>query len=227
MHGTMAKIVDAVRSTFVPFSRTEAPAVKAAQANGKVEYATGLVVTAAGHIVTPRHAIDGCETIVVAGLGNAEAVADDQTKGLALLRVYGSRELVPLSFAGEAAAGPELTLVGIADPKAQSGGSAASTARAKLGTASGDGRLRPIENVPAAGFSGAAALDGKQVVGMVQLKPQIFAEAGAANLPPPAAVVPAEILREFLETQGVRPTLGTSGSDEAKASLVRVICVRQ
>jgi peptidoglycan hydrolase-like protein with peptidoglycan-binding domain len=228
MQGTMAKIADAVRSTFVPFSRTETAPVKAAQAKGKVEYGTGLVVSTAGHIVTPRHIIDGCEVLVVAGLGNAEIVAHDHVKGLALLRVYGSRHLVPLPLAGEAASGPELTLIGIADPKAQAGGSAASTARAKLGAASADSGLRAIDNMPAPGFAGAAAFDGgSRLAGIVQFRPQVFAEAGAGKLPPPAAVISAETIRDFLAAQGVQPVAGSPAINEAKASVVRVICVRK
>lgn len=227
MHGTMAKIADAVRSAFVPFSRT-ALAVNVAEARGKAEYGTGLVVSAAGHIVTPRHVIDGCEIIVVAGLGNAETVADDAAKGLALLRVYGNRHLVPLLLAAKAAAGSELTLVGVADPKAQAGGRAVSTARAKLGAVGGDNGLRAIVSMPAPGFAGAAAFDGNsQLAGMVQFRPQVFAEAGGGKLPPPAAVIPAETIRDFLQAQGVQPATGSAGASDPKASVVRVICVRK
>jgi hypothetical protein len=227
MQGTMGKIVDAVWSTFVPFSRSDV-GMKAVQAKGKAEYGTGLVVSADGHIVTPRHVTDGCAVIVIAGLGNAEAVADDQAKGLALLRVYGNRRLVPLPLAGEAASGPEVTLVGVADPKAQSGGSGASTARAKLATASGKSGLPALDGVPGAGFSGAAALDGSnRLFGMVQVRPQLLAEAGAAKLPPPAALIPAESLREFLAAHGVPALAGGTSANEAKASVVRVICVRK
>jgi peptidoglycan hydrolase-like protein with peptidoglycan-binding domain len=227
MHGTMAKIVDAVRSAFVPFSHTEA-AVRAVQPQGKVEYGTGLVVSAAGHIVTPRHVIDGCAVIVVAGLGNAEPVADDQLKSLALLRVYGSRALTPLPLADEAASGPDLTLVGIADPKAQAGGSAVSTARAKVGAAGGDDGLRAIDAAPPPGFSGAAALDGNnRLLGMVQLKPQVYAEAGTGKLPPAAMLIGTGTIRGFLDAHGVRPAAGNAAVTEAKASVVRVICVRK
>jgi hypothetical protein len=221
----MGKIVDAVWSTFVPFSRNDV-GMKAVQ--GKAEYGTGLVVSADGHIVTPRHVTDGCAVIVIAGLGNAEAVADDQAKGLALLRVYGDRRLVPLPLTGEAASGRDLNLVGVADPKAQAGGSGASTARARLATASGNNGLRALDGAPGAGFSGAAALDGSnRLFGMLQVRPQLLAEAGAAKLPPPAALIPAESLREFLAMHGVPALSGSTTANEAKASVVRVICVRK
>ncbi len=226
MHGTMAKIVDAVWSAFVPFSRNEAGAVKTAEAKGKVEYGTGLVVSAKGHILTPRHVIDGCAVIVVPGLGNSEIVAEDQDKGLALLRVYGNRHLSPLPIPADAASGPELTLVGVADPKAQSGGSAASIARAKLAAVSDESGLRAIDGTPAPGFSGAAAFDGdNRLHGMLQFRPQVMVEAGAARLPTAATVIPAESIRDFLTAQGVEPQSGNT--NDAKASVVRVICVRK
>jgi hypothetical protein len=226
MHGTMAKIVDAVRSAFVPFSRSEAAAVKPAEPKGNVEYGTGVVVSAAGHILTPRHVVDGCAVIVVPGLGNSETVAEDPDKGLALLRVYGNRRLSPLPLPADAASGPELTLVGVADPKAQAGGSAASTARAKLGAMSGNSGLRTLDGTPAPGFSGAAALDGNnRLFGMLQLRPQVMAEVGAAKLPPAGTLIPVEFIRDFLAAQGVEPQLGSA--DDAKASVVRVICVRK
>ena len=54
-------------------------------------------------------------------LGRADLVAEDKGAGLALLRVYGARDLSPLA-AGDAK-GSDVTLVGIADPQAQGGGS--------------------------------------------------------------------------------------------------------
>jgi len=49
--------------------------------------------------------------------------------------------------------------------------------------------------------------------------------AGPANAPPPqAALVPADAIRDFLKANGVSAT-GTS--TDAKASVVRVICVRK
>jgi peptidoglycan hydrolase-like protein with peptidoglycan-binding domain len=225
MHGTMAKIVDAVWSAFVPFSRNEAGAVKIAEAKGNVEYGTGLVVSAQGHILTPRHVVDGCAVIVVPGLGNSETVAENRDKGLALLRVYGNRHLLPLPIPADAASGSELTLVGIADPKAQSGGRAATIARAKLAAVSDENGLRAIDGMPAPGFSGAAAFDrDNRLRGMLQFRQQVTAEAGAAKVPA-ATVIPAESIRDFLTAQGVEPQPGNAG--DAKASVVRVICVRK
>ena len=229
MHGIMAKVVSAAWSAFVPFSGKQAAVLEAAEAKLKVEYATGLVVSAAGHILTPRHVIDGCAVVTLSGLGHAETVAQDADKGLALLRVYGNRKLSPLPFSAEAGSGPELTLVGVADPKAQSGGNAASTLRAKLRAAKDDTSPRALEAAPSTGFAGAAVLDrANRLLGMVQFRPQVMAEAGAARLPPPppaAGVIPVDSLRDFLAAEGVTPPAGLP--EDAKASVVRVICVRR
>ena len=219
--GTMAKLMDAVRSSFVPFWRTAV--VKVAQAKGKAEYATGLVVSAEGHIVTPRHVVDGCSVVVANGLGSADVVAEDAEKGLALLRVYGKR-LTPFPLPAASAAGTELTLVGMPDPKTQAATSAV-TSRAKLAGAS-DG-LRAIDGTPPPSFSGAVALDANQrFAGMVRVRTQVMAEARVAKLSPPAAVIPSTWLREFLQAQSVEPASGSAGVNDAKAAVVRVICVR-
>jgi hypothetical protein len=188
-----------------------------------VEYGTGIVVSQTGHIVTDRATTDGCQVILVPSLGNAERVADDPASDLALLRVYGARELVALPLAGDAPSGPELTIIGVADPQAQGGGGAVSTASARLGS----GGTPSVEPAPGLGFSGAPAIDGNnRLLGMVQLKPQMVAGAGAANLPPAATLVPVEAIRKFAAAKAVPTIVGRSGVDDAKASVVRVICVR-
>ena len=78
---------------------------------------------------------------------------------------------------------------------------------------------------PALGFSGAAALDGDgKFAGLALLKPVLV--AGPANAAPgaQAVLVTADTVRDFLKANGVN---GTNGSADAKASVVRVICVRK
>ena len=94
--GTMEPVVIAMSSAFTPF-----PA--GAQAAGppprkKVEYGTGIVVSDDGAIVTDRQVVDGCLSIVVAGYGNADRIAEDKDHDLALLRIYGARGLKPLAL---------------------------------------------------------------------------------------------------------------------------------
>lgn len=228
LEGTMDKIVVAMSSAFVPFAAADlAGPLAAPPPRRNVEYSTGIVVSAAGHIIADRQMTDGCQVILVAKLGNADRIAEDQANNLALLRVYGARDLLPLALTGETPSGPELTIVGVADPQAQGGGGAVSTASTRLG-AGGNGAARSVDPAPALGFSGAPAIDGQsRFLGMVQLKPQVVAGAGPTNLPPAASVVPVDTIRNFLEAQAVRGASGRSGVDDAKAAVVRVICVRK
>jgi len=75
------------------------------------------------------------------------------------------------------------------------------------------------------GFSGAAARDdGGKFTGIALLKLTLV--AGVPNAAPAAqaVLVPADTVREFLKANGVN-TAG--GSADAKAAVVRVICVRK
>jgi peptidoglycan hydrolase-like protein with peptidoglycan-binding domain len=218
----MAPVVVVMSSAFTPFPGVSGAAQIGPARKRKVEYGTGIVVSAAGHILTDRQVTDGCNVIVVSGYGDADRQAEDRTSDLALLRVYGVPDLVPAAFAGDAPTGPDLTLLGIADPQSQGGGGAISTAAAKLNGAA-------AEPSPQRGFSGGAALDGEgRFVGMVGLKMPVIANVGAADAPPQATVVPAPVIRAFLDRQKLAPAAaGRPGLDAAKASLVRVICVRK
>ncbi len=179
-----------------------------------VEYGTGIVVAEDGSIVTDRQLVDGCVAIAIAGFGNADRVAEDRERDLALLRIYGARGLKPLNLAGGGGK-TAVDLTGIADPQSQGGGNAASSVRATVNGAD----LTPA---PAVGFSGAAAMDADgKFAGLAQLKPVLV--AGPAN-GPPAALVPADAIRDFLKANDVNAA-GTSA--DAKASVVRVICVRK
>ena len=60
-----------------------------------------------------------------------------------------------------------------------------------------------------------------KLLGLVQLKTLI---AGTPTATPSAALVPADIVREFLKANGVTTA---NGSSDPKASIVRVICVRK
>jgi peptidoglycan hydrolase-like protein with peptidoglycan-binding domain len=217
----MDPIVVVMSSAFTPFPAVSGTAQVAPPPRRKVEYGTGIVVSAAGHILTDRQVIDGCNVIVVSGYGDAEPQAEDNSADLALLQVHGAPDLVPAAFTSDGGSGPELTLIGIADPQSQGGGSAISTKAAKLAGAS----LAPA---PQAGFSGGGALDSQgRFIGMVALKMPVVATT-AATAQPQAALVPASTIRAFLEGQKLAPVAaGRGGLDAAKASVVRVICVRK
>jgi peptidoglycan hydrolase-like protein with peptidoglycan-binding domain len=216
MEGTLDPIVVAISNAFAGFPSTQAAA---APARRPVEYATGIVVSQDGHIVTDRQAVDDCQVVIVPGLGNAQRVADDTTADLALLRVFGGKDLMPAAFA-DGPGGSDVTLVGVADPQSQDGGGTVSTVKARV-LAPG-GPARTVDPAPAIGFSGSAAIDGDaKLVGMVDLR----SASGAAGTQ--ATMVPAETIRGFLTAQNIAPASGSAKPDDVKAAVVRVICVRK
>ena len=221
VEGIVTPIVTAMASTFSPFpvSGMQLASVTAK----KVEYATALVVSAGGHLLTDRKVTEGCQVIVAAGLGNAERVAEDQASGLALLRVYGAHRLAPAVLAGEAPQGSDVTLVGVPDPQSQGGGKDVTTASARLIAGGGTSYLQPA---PTSGFSGGAALDRQgRLFGMIESRNTVVASASATA--PQAAIVPVDAIKTFLGSQKIAPATGTASIENAKASVVRVICVRK
>ena len=218
----MDPVVVVMSSAFTPFPGVSGVAMAGPIPKRKVEYGTGIVVSTAGHILTDREVTEGCNVIVVSGYGDADREAEDKSTDLALLRIYGAPDLVAATFSGDAAKGPDLTLLGIADPQSQGGGGAITAMAAKA-------RGETVDPAPQPGFSGAAALDGQgRLVGMVELKTPVVANVGAASAQPQATLVAAPTIRAFLEAQKLAPAAaGRPGVDAAKASLVRVICVRK
>ncbi len=217
--GTMEPVVIAMSSAFEAFpagaQATSPPPRK------KVEYASGIVIGADGAIVTDRQAVDGCLSITVAGHGNADKVAEDRTHDLALLRIYGARDLKPLPL-GAGSAKSDLNLVGIADPQNQGGGGAVSSVRAAA--AQGSNNETTLVPAPGIGFAGAAALDSDGAfVGLTQLKPVLV--AGPVPATTQAVLAPADVVRNFVKANGVTIDAGKAG--DAKASMLRLICVRK
>ena len=216
--GTVEPVVIAMSSAFNPFP--SGAQIAGPPPRKTVEYGTGIVVSDDGAIIADRQITDGCLAIAIAGYGNADRVAEDKDHDLALLRIYGARGLKPLGLSnGTAQTGVELT--GIADPQNQGGGAAASSVKASI-TQVGSGTDLALAPAPAVGFSGAAAFDNDgKFAGIALLKPVVV--AGPSNAAP-AALVSADIVREFLKANGVN---AADGSSHAKASVVRVICVRK
>jgi Putative peptidoglycan binding domain len=216
---TVEPVVIAMSSAFNPFPSGAqiGPAPRKT-----VEYGTGVVVSDDGAILADREITDGCLAITIAGYGNADRVADDKDRGLSLLRIYGARGLKALNLAGNAAKSA-VEVTGIADPQNQAGAGAVSSAKAQV-TQVGRGGDLALSPPPAPGFSGAAALDDGKFAGIALLKPALV--AGPANTMPPAqaVLVPPEGVQEFLKANGVD---ATGSSSDAKASVLRVICVRK
>jgi hypothetical protein len=186
-----------------------------------VEYATAIVVSTAGDLLAPGRATEECRSIVVPGLGRAERVAADPDHDLALLRLYGARNLVPVALSGESKS-DALTLFGVGDPLAQAGDTAVTGVAARR---SGQG----VEPVPKLGFSGAVAVDAQgRFAGVVNLKSPTA--AGGGSVLPQATIVPAETVRGFLTAQGITLEAGTAPAADHAAiekSVMRVICVRR
>jgi hypothetical protein len=215
--GTMDRVAAAMASSFAGFPDPNAgppPGLKRA-----VEYGTAIVVSSDGDLIAPAHLTDGCRAITVPPLGHAERVAVDMANDLALIRLYGARNLIAVPLGGNGGNGGELTLFGVADPLAQAGAGAATGTAAHV-TAQG------IEPAPKLGFAGAAALDpAGSFAGMVDFKPPVVAGAGSASQA--ATLVPAEAIRAFLNAQGVAPGAALPEAAAIEQSVVRVICVRQ
>jgi peptidoglycan hydrolase-like protein with peptidoglycan-binding domain len=219
--GTVEPVVIAMSSAFNPFPT--GAQIAGPPPRKTVEYGTGVVVSEDGSIVADRQVTDGCLAVVVAGYGNADRVAEDKEHDLALLRIYGARGLKPLGL-GSGAAKSGIELTGIADPQNQGGGSAASSVKATAGPV-GAGNELALSPAPAVGFSGAAALDADgKFAGIALLKPVIVAGPPSATPAAQAALIPAETVREFIKANGVN---ASDGSSDARAALVRVICVRK
>ncbi|MGD0148777.1 MAG: serine protease [Xanthobacteraceae bacterium] len=211
--GVMAPIAAAMANSYQGF-----PDPGAAPPPGlrrSVEYGTAIVVSGQGHLITSAQIADGCQAITIPGFGHAERIAADKANDVALLRIYGAPDLLPVPLDGDSSAGDDITLVGVADPLAQAGGGAVTRAPAHR-------NAQGLDPAPKLGFSGAAAIDAQgRFAGMVDLSSTAVAGAGAVNQP---TLIPVETLRNFLQAQGITPPSGGNAIDQ---SVVRVICVRK
>ena len=216
METIVAPVVVAMASAFTPFPGHSAPFAALAKT---VDYGTGVVVSARGHIVTATGVADGCQVLLASGLGNAELIAEDKAQGLALLRVYGRRDLHPLALAADAQAG-DAQLIGIPDPREQNGRAALTDVKARL-TPAHSIELR--QSAPMAGFAGAAAVDAQgHFAGIAEMRNTVVASNEPALAP--MRLVGAATIRDFLAAQGVTPA---SQPGDAKNAVVRIICVRK
>src|ERR1700692_2189352 len=211
--GVMAPIAAAMANSYQGFPDPNAappPGVRRS-----VEYGSAIVVSGQGHLITSAQIADGCQAITIPGFGHAERIAADKANDIALLRVYGAPDLLPAPLAGDNGVGDDLTLVGIADPLAQAGGSAVTRTPAHR-------NAQNLDPAPKLGFAGAAAVDAQgRFAGMVDLSSTAVAGAGAVSQ---ATLIPAETLRAFLQTQNIALITGRNAIDQ---SVVRMICVRK
>lgn len=215
--GIMGRVARAVANSFAGFPDPNAaplPGMRRA-----VEYGTAIVVSGDGDLIASGAVTDGCQTITVPGLGHAERVAEDKADDLALLRLYGARNLIPAAVGGEGAEGDDLILVGVADPLAQAGGGTVTSSAARSAG-------QAIAPAPKPGFSGAAALDaGGRFAGIVDLNGSLVAGSGAAG--PAATLVPAAAVRGFLDEHHIMMPQAAANGRAFDQSVLRVICVRK
>lgn len=208
MEGIILPIVDTMANAFIPFGDAAT-----ASATRKVQYGSGIVVTQSGHVVTDRQLAADCQTIVIAGLGRADRLAEDKITDLTLLQVNGANNLKSLVFSSDAPKSVDLTLLGIAAPETQAGARDVTSTNAKLRGIDGSRVL--MDARPARGFTGGGAFDGQgQFAGMI----------ATANQP---SFIPTSSIRKFLDGAGVYPAIGKSDIATAKNAIVRVVCVRK
>jgi len=224
MEGSIDQLVGPIASAYLPFAPGFALAGAAEAPRRKVEYGTGIFVSASGDVLTDRRLIEGCSVITLPGLGHAERIAEDRIAGLALLRIHGASGFAVAPLAADGDEASDITLIGVADPAAQAGGSAVSTAKARIGAAAGSARA--LDSTPALGFSGAGAFNAAgRLAGLVQLSPVVTSSAAATATK--AAVAPIDTVRRFLQAQGIAGETSQDKAVDTKAAVTRVICVRK
>jgi hypothetical protein len=211
--GVMGSVAVAMADTFQGFPDPNADPPPGLRRS--VDYGTAIVVSDRGYLLAAAQVVEQCQSITVAGLGHAERIAVDGSGDLALLRLYGARNLVPAAIDSHTATTDNLNLVGIADPLSQTADSRVTRAAARM-TSQG------LDPAPKPGFSGAAAIDPQgRFAGMVDLK---WPLAAGASVPGQAALVPADAIVAFLKSQKIAMVTGHAAIDQ---SVLRVICVRK
>ncbi|MBR0783403.1 serine protease [Bradyrhizobium iriomotense] len=219
MENTVEPVVIAMSSAFNAFPSTP---MAGPPPRKNVEYGTGIVVSDDGAILADRLVTDSCLAITIAGFGSADRLAEDKEHDLALLHIYGARGLKPLGLTSGAAK-TSVDVIGIADPQSQGGAAGVSSVKGALApVTSSDSALSPP---PAVGFSGGPAIDGDgKFAGVALLKPAMVAGPATSVPASQAVMVSAETARDFLKANGV---IANGTSADAKAAVVRVICVRK
>jgi hypothetical protein len=213
--GTMDRVAIAIANTFEGFPDPNVAPPPGSRRS--VEYGTAIVVSGRGDLITLGQVTDQCLSITVPGFGHAARIAEDKANDLALIRLYGARNLVAAPLAGDSANSDDLTLVGIAAPLARAGGGGGSGA---VTTAAAHLMTQGVEPAPERGFSGAAAIDAQgRFAGLVELKSPVVAGAVSQQ----ATLIPADAVRAFLAAHRIAPAAGRAAIEP---SVVRVICVR-
>ena len=218
----MDPVVVVMSSAFTPFPGVAGIAQIGPPPKRKVEYGTGIVVSAAGHILTDRQVTDGCNVIVVSGYGDADRQAEDKSTDLALLaglwrarsraggycrrRPEGSRPHARRHCRPARPRRRQRDLDGRRKAQGRRGGACAAARlfRRRRARRPGPGRRH-----------GRAQDAGRCQCGRDHRAAAGGRRAGAGASAPSS------------KAQKLAPATGRAGLDAAKASVVRVICVRK
>ena len=73
MDGPMEPLVAPIAWTYLPYPQGFSLAAATEAPRRKVEYGTGVFVSPAGHVLTDRRLVDGCQVITLPLLGHASA----------------------------------------------------------------------------------------------------------------------------------------------------------
>ena len=225
MEGTMDPLVAPIAWAYLPFPQGFSLAAAAEAPRRKVEYGTGIFVSAEGqmaHVLTDRRLVEGCQVITLPGLGHAERVADDRVSGLVLLRINGASNISVAPLAADNAAG-DITLVGVADPAAQAGGGAVSSVKSRVARSGTEADARAVAR---AGLcrrrgvrcGGTARRDGAASAG----DDQRHRGVRAASLDRCSRCHPALPARKRRDPRQSKPS-----SPTRQSAVTRVICVRK
>jgi hypothetical protein len=206
MAGIMEPVVVAMSSAFLAFPA--APRAAAAPQGRICERRRGRP----GHIVTSREALEGCHVVTVAGIGGADRVAEDKDNGLVLLRVHGA-SLKPWRSARGAEGRRDL----LGDRRS------AGARRRRRGQRREGARLRHARRSIRAGAR-LRRRRGARCAGQARRHRALKAGRGAGR----AARARRRSRRSALARRAERGAgVGRRRPEAAKASVVRVICVRK
>ena len=218
--GIMGRVAVAIASSFAGFPDPNAAPLPGLRRT--VEYGTAIVVTSAGDLLAPARLTDECQAITVPGLGHAERVAADSANNLALIRLYGARNLIARGAWRRQRRQRARQRANARRRRRSAGSGGRRRGDARCGSLTAQG----IAPAPKPGLSGAAALDARgRFAGMVNLNPSVV--AGSGGTVPAAALVPAETVRAFLQEHHISPATAATGATAVEQSVVRVICVRK
>ena len=191
---------------------------------------SGYVIDASGSIVTNFHVVNGCVKISARHSDNSAVVtvaASDQTNDLALLKgtLQGT---TPPRFRSGSGIRPADSVIAIGYPYA---GLLSSTPQTSVGTVTAlagiadDTRMLQISAPVQPGNSGGPLLDSSgNVVGMVvaTLDPLIVAKATGSIPQNINFAIKASVVREFLDTNGIKYASVPSGVAMAPADVSEI-----